>query len=252
MTNNTHAYGWRPDLPDQRDHLFMLAPTALPSEVDLRAQMPPVYDQGQLGSCTANAIAAHLDFNRAKQGEAFISPSRLFIYYNERVAEGTVDSDSGATIRESVKAITSFGAPHEKLWPYLISKFTRKPSKAAYTEGATTEAMTYQRLPRATSVFQACLAQGYPFVIGFTVYESFESASVAKDGIMSMPAPSEQVLGGHAVCVVGYKTINGKLYFIVRNSWGSAWGDKGYFYMPAEYLLSSKLSSDFWTLRKIK
>lgn len=250
-TKQKHAYGWRPDLPDQRDHQFLTVfKGSLPSSIDLRRKMPPVYDQGQLGSCTANAIAAHLDYNRGLQGKKFITPSRLYIYYNERVAEGTIMSDSGATIRGSVKAVVSFGAPHEKLWPYQISKFMDRPSKAAYTEGVTNEAVAYQRIARVLTSMQACLAEGYPFVIGISVYDSFEA--IKSDGMMPMPATSESLLGGHALCVAGYKMIQGKLHFIVRNSWGTSWGDRGYLYMPVEYLLDKKLSSDFWTLRKVK
>lgn len=249
MTSLKHYFGWRPDLPDQRDLVYKPSGTALPSLVDLRSGMPVVYNQGQLGSCTANAIAAHLDFNRHKQGEAFITPSRLFIYYNERVAEGTITSDSGATIRDSVKAVVSFGAPSEVVWPYKVSAYKVKPTTAAYSAGALDEAVQYQRVNRSQADLQTCLAEGYPFVIGISVYASFES--IGASGIMPMPQPKEQMLGGHALCVVGYKELSGKLYFIVRNSWGASWGDHGYFYMPAGYLLDSKLSSDFWTLRKV-
>lgn len=250
-TLNNHKFGWVRDLPDQRDHEFLALPSAsLPAVVDLRSAMPPVYDQGQLGSCTANAIAGHLDFNRKKQGEAFISPSRLFIYYQERLDQGTVASDSGASIRESVKAVKAYGACPEKEWKYDIGKFTNKPNAKVYADAIKYEALSYQRINRALTDFKTCLADGYPFVIGFTVYDSFEGPDVAKSGIMPMPATSESVLGGHAVVVVGYD--ESKQWFIVRNSWGKKWGDKGYFYMPYAYLLDSKLSSDFWTLRQVK
>lgn len=249
MTLNKHGFGWRPDLPDQRDVRYTPKFSRVPAAVDLRPGMPSVYDQGDLGSCTANAVAAHLDFNRQKQSEPFIHPSRLFIYYNERVAEGTVRSDSGATIRESIKAVASFGAPTESLWPYVPTSFMTKPTAPVYAAGKQDEALQYQSVSRSLSSLQGCLADGYPFVIGVTVYSSFES--IGSSGIMEMPAPTEEVLGGHALCVVGYKQISGRLYFIVRNSWGASWGDKGYFYMPSAYLLNDKLSSDFWTIRKV-
>jgi C1A family cysteine protease len=94
---------------------------------------------------------------------------------------------------------------------------------------------------------RGCLAAGYPFVFGFTVYSSFEGQEVAKTGVVSMPTPDEQVVGGHAVLAVGYD--DASQAFIVRNSWGAGWGQEGYFTMPYAYLTTRALSSDFWTIR---
>lgn len=244
-------YGWHPDLPDQRDHEFLALPVAvLPPAIDLRANCSPVYDQGQLGSCTANAIAACLDYDRFKQKEKFINPSRLFIYYNERKDQGTLESDSGSSIRESAKAVKNYGACPESEWKYDINQFTVTPGYKAYTDAVKYEALVYQRITRNLTDMKTCIYDGYPFVIGFTVYDSFEGSEVAKAGMMTMPLKDEKVLGGHAVMVVGYD--DDKQWFIVRNSWGSGWGDKGYFYMPYAYLMNKKLSSDFWTLRRVK
>jgi len=208
-----------------------------------------VYDQGQLGSCTANAIGAAIEFDQQKQGTAAFVPSRLFIYYNERVIERTVAQDSGAQIRDGMKAVATLGAPRETEWPYNIKKFAVKPSAAAYADAKQDIVTAYTRVVQSLAQFQGCLASGYPFVFGFTVYESFESDAVAKNGVMPMPAPREKVLGGHAVLAVGY---DGKRrVFIVRNSWGSGWGAKGYFFMPYEYLLNPSLASDFWTIRSV-
>jgi C1A family cysteine protease len=124
------GYGWIPDLPDHRDHLYAAPPprlTALPPSTDLRPQCPPVYDQGQLGSCTANAIAGAIEFDQMKQGQTPFVPSRLFIYYNERDIEGTVGSDSGAQIRDGIKSVAQQGVCPEPEWPYDITKFTEKP-----------------------------------------------------------------------------------------------------------------------------
>jgi C1A family cysteine protease len=247
-------YGWIPDLPDHRDHLYA-APAAImaaiPTKVDLRPQCPAVYDQGQLGSCTANAIAAAMEFDQMKQklADVFI-PSRLFVYYNERVIEGTVNSDSGAQIRDGIKSIGKQGACHEKLWPYDIAKFKTKPPAPCYKDGAKNTAILYQRLVQQMIQFKGCLASGYPFVMGFTVYESFESPEVAKSGKMPMPAAGEKVVGGHAVLAVGFDDSTQTL--IVRNSWGPGWGMKGYFTMPYAYAASSNLASDFWTVRIVK
>lgn len=247
-------YGWIPDLPDQRDRMFAAPPAtvgALPPRVDLRPSCPPVYDQGSLGSCTANAIAGALQFDEIKQQEAdAFTPSRLFIYYNERVIEGTVDEDSGAMLRDGIKSVAKQGAPHETLWPYLVSKFRTRPSAAAYKDAADHQAILYQRVPRTIDQFRGCLADGYPFVFGFSVYESFESASVARGGVVPMPRPREALLGGHAVLAVGYDDASSR--FFVRNSWGAAWGQAGYCTMPYDYLLDDGLSDDFWTVRLVE
>jgi C1A family cysteine protease len=249
----SYGYGWRRDNPDQRDHIYqVIAGTPLPPEVDLRPKMPPVYDQGQLGSCTANAIAAHLDYDREHQQEQIITPSRLFIYYNERLIESSVGYDSGATIRDSIKSIVKFGACPESEWTYDISQFATVPSASCYTNARKYEGITYQRIQRSVNVIKQVLARGLPFVIGFAVYDSFEGNEIATTGLMPMPAPTEGVLGGHAVLVVGYTTKNGAPYWICRNSWGSNWGDQGYFYMPQAYMMDSNLVDDLWVLKTVK
>jgi len=255
-------YGWKPDLPDHRDFLFATPPAtaaALPTNVDLRPKCPPVYDQGQLGSCTANAIAGAIEFDQIKQGLTEFTPSRLFIYYNERVLENTSPSvDSGAQIRDGIKSVASLGACTEALWPYSDQNtdpapcptcpFAQKPSAACYTQGKQHKIKTYQRLNSAVvNTLKGCLAGGYPFVFGFTVYESFESQTVANTGVVPMPGPGEKVVGGHAVVAVGYDDATQR--FIVRNSWGNQWGMQGYCTMPYGYLTDTNLADDFWTIQ---
>jgi C1A family cysteine protease len=248
-----HGYGWVPDLPDQRDHLYavsLVSPQELPSSTDLRAQCPPVYDQGQLGSCTANAIAGAVEFEQMKQQLTPFMPSRLFIYYNERAMEGTIASDSGAQIRDGIKSVAQQGVCSEDLWPYNIANFAEKPPANCYQVALQNLVKRYQRLSQSLMVMKACLASGYPFVFGFTVYESFESQQVAETGQAPMPAPSEQVLGGHAVVAVGYD--DGTQRFLCRNSWGTGWGMQGYFTLPYAYLTQvPALASDFWTIRMV-
>ena len=253
MTYSIKRYGWLPDLPDQRDHLYA-APivnlTTLPPKTDLRSKCPPIYDQGQLGSCTANGIAAALQFDRMKQKlTPNFNPSRLFIYYNERVIEHTVDTDSGAQIRDGIKSVGHQGDCPETEWPYDIAKFAKKPSAGCYKDAIKYHAVQYQRVVQTLNQMKGCLASGYPFVFGFTVYESFEGQPVAKSGTVPMPAPSEKVLGGHCVVAVGYD--DGHQRFIVRNSWGTGWGTKGYCTMPYAYLTDANLASDFWTIRLV-
>jgi C1A family cysteine protease len=255
---NISRYGWIPDIPDHRDHMYA-APIVhlqeLPPSVDLRSQCPKeVYDQGQLGSCTANSIAAAIEFDLIKQKAAKVfTPSRLFIYYNERVMEHTASTDSGAQIRDGVKSVNKLGAPPETDWPYSDKNpgpFQEKPPAKAYTDGLKHQVTSYQRVVRSLPQMKGCLASGYPFVFGFSVYESFESPEVAKTGNAPMPGSSEQLLGGHAVLAVGYDDAHQR--FIVRNSWSDSWGQKGYFTLPYAYLLDANLSDDFWTLRTVE
>jgi C1A family cysteine protease len=251
MAYSVKHYGWIRDIPDQRDHLYaapLRALKALPPSVDLRNQCPPVYDQGQLGSCTGNGIAAAVQFDRKKQKfpPDFI-PSRLFIYYNERVIEHTVNSDSGAMIRDGIKSVAHEGVCPETEWPYHITKFAEKPSPSCYKDALKYKAVQYERMVQSVSQLKGCLASGYPFVFGFTVYDSFEGNKVAQTGVVPMPAPKEKVLGGHCVVAVGYD--DSKQRFIVRNSWGTTWGIQGYCTMPYAYLTDSNLASDFWTIR---
>ena len=252
VPHKIQRYGWVPDLPDARDHLYAApAPvTTLPAKADLRPQCPAVYDQGQLGSCTANAIGAAIQFDRMKQGQTpdFV-PSRLFIYYNERVMEGTVSTDSGAQIRDGIKCVAKLGACPEPDWPYVITKFASQPPQADFTEALQDRAVSYSRLVQNVNLLKGCLASGFPFVFGFTVYESFESQQVAKTGIVPMPSPKEKTVGGHAVMAVGYD--DSTQCFIVRNSWGTGWGIAGYFMMPYAYVTNSNLADDLWTIRLI-
>ena len=245
-------YGWIPDVPDQRDYVYA-APAQylaeLPAKTDLRTKCPPVYDQGQLGSCTANAIGAAIEFDRMKQGINDFVPSRLFIYYNERKIEGTVSIDAGAMIRDGIKTVASDGACPEPEWPYDISKFATRPPARCYKDATLDRAVSYQRLNQDINQMKGCLASGFPFVFGFTVYESFETEAVARTGHAPMPAWGERAVGGHAVMAVGYE--ESKQWFIVRNSWGTGWGMKGYFTMPYAYMLSTGLSQDFWTIRLV-
>jgi C1A family cysteine protease len=253
-------YGWKPDLPDHRDLMYAAPLTTLkqlPSNKDLRKGCPPVYDQGQLGSCTANAIGAAFQFARMKAHMApDFQPSRLFIYYNERLMEGTVNQDSGAQIRDGIKSVAKQGVCPETLWPYDPSPYPPNPRLAlhptpeCYRQALGYQVVQYRRIPRSLNQMKGCLAAGFPFVYGFTVYESFESPAVAASGDVPMPNRSEEAIGGHAVLAVGYDDSVQK--FIVRNSWGTGWGLKGYFLMPYAYLLDDQLADDFWEIQLVE
>jgi len=246
-------HGWSPDLPDHRDHKYAVAPhisKALPPSVDLRSQCPPIYDQKNLGSCTAQAIAGAIEFDRLKQKLPDIIPSRLFIYFNERAIEHTINSDSGAQIRDGIKSVHVKGVCSETTWPYIESQFATTPTSTAYGEAWHHRTVSYQSVTQSLSQLKGCLASGYPIIFGFTVYDAFESDQVAQTGILNMPTSGESVVGGHAVLIVGYDDASQR--FIIRNSWGPDWGQNGYFTMPYSYVTDSDLADDFWTIKVVK
>jgi C1A family cysteine protease len=246
------GYGWKPKLPSIAYPLYAARVElgALPAQVDLRPACPPVYDQGQLGSCTGNGWAAAAQFLLMKQGLPNFTPSRLFIYYNERVADNDVEQDAGAAISDGAHAVSTKGCPSEDLWPYDISKFADAPPEAAVADGAKHLVLQVQQVSQNLASMKEVIADGLPIVIGFVVYPSFESQAVASSGVVPMPGHHEKSIGGHCVVVVGYDDT--KKMFIMRNSWGTGWGQQGYFMMPYAYLTNPRLSSDFWMASRIE
>ncbi len=243
-------YGWRPQLPDHRDHILRPATSILPPHVDLSPLMPPIYDQGEAGSCTANAIAAAFDYERGIQGKTLMTPSRLFIYYNERVMEGDPDTDGGAEIRDGIKSIAKLGVCPEAVWPYDLDELLNEPAPRCYDAAKLFLALHYAAVPQASyDIRQAIATDRRPVIFGFSVFESFESDAVASTGLVPMPGPDDAPIGGHAVCIVGYDD-NTELY-LCRNSWGTSWGISGYFTMPYAYVHNPNLSSDFWVINKV-
>jgi C1A family cysteine protease len=251
MSETKRCYGWRPDLPDHRDYAYKM-PRArkLPKNVDLRPRFVLPFDQGNLGSCTGEAIEGVLSFERheAKPKTVFAG-SPLFIYYNERAMEGTINVDAGAYIRNGIKSVVNTGVCSITLWPYNIQKFAAKPPKPCFDDAKKHKALSYARMDQELDMFRASLADGNPIVFGFSVYTAFESAQVAKTGILKMPGPKEKLLGGHAVVIVGYD--DDLQCFIIRNSWGVKWGLKGYFLMPYKYVLDPDLADDFWSITSV-
>ena len=248
-------FGWKKDLHDPRDFKFKVSaptePRVLPPLVDLRHQMPPVYDQLDLGSCTANALGAAYQFEDMKQGHPSFIPSRLFIYYNERVIENTVGEDGGAMIRTGIKTMVDAGVCPESMWKYITGRFTRKPCPDCYKTALENQVTEYLRIsPHTIQGVKECLADGYPVVFGFTLYESMMTEDVKNSGMTTVPMLNEKPIGGHAVLAVGYD--DSKQCLIVRNSWGSDWGIRGYFYLPYWYITTPNAAADFWTIRMVE
>lgn len=251
-----YSYDWKmgPLYKKYKKHKLML-PEGKKSishikKVDLRNMCPSIYNQGKLGSCTANAIAFLFHFCELKQNTmSLFMPSRLFIYYNERNMEGTVNKDSGAEIHDGIHSIHNLGVCDEKDWPYDIKQFTQKPDEKCYDWAIHHVADKFHAIEHDIEQLKLCLFHGYPVSFGFNVYSSFETKQVAETGIMKMPSSGEKILGGHAVALVGYD--DDKECFIVRNSWGESWGDNGYFYMPYKFIENKDYTSDFWIVTHV-
>lgn len=255
------VYNWRKQPNDHRDWVFhapnQLGIRDIPSNVSLYSKCPAIFDQGQLGSCTGNAIAGMWDYLELNYPgienfvpSQFVPASRLFIYYSEREREGHANVDSGAYIRDGLWALNQIGCCDENIWPYDLNQFANRPSQAAYDQASNHKTQAYYIIINDTQM-KLCLSMGYPFVFGFYVFPSFETDAVAHSGIVPMPSPYETPVGGHAVMCVGYDEVGQR--FLCRNSWGINWGIPsmpGYFWMPYRYVVNPNLASDFWMVMK--
>jgi C1A family cysteine protease len=248
INGNQPLFHWSKDKPDSRDYLYRTTKSRIPLRVDLRGWCTTVEDQGNLGSCTGQAIAGAIEYLNKRYTRP-TDVSRLFIYYYERELIGTINWDSGAYIRDGIKVVSKKGAPLERHWPYNINRFATRPSNNALVDGLKRKVTRYERATNLYSCLDA-LAAGFPVVVGFLVYSSFMSRAVINTGVMPYPnVNKEAFLGGHAVLLVGYDSSTGR--FIARNSWGSGWGDRGYFYMPYNVISNTSMSSDFWVIKGV-
>lgn len=245
---HNYSFIWKADKKDNRDYKYTVTQRTSPNVVDLRPYCSPIENQGSLGSCTGQAIAGAIELLN-KRNRKPTDVSRLFIYYYERLILGTVNYDSGAYIRDGIKATNHYGASLETYWPYDISKFRQEPILEAKSDALNRKVTRYERVTNFDGCIDA-LSNGFPVIMGFYVYESFMSMNVARTGNMPYPnTKRERLLGGHAVLLVGYN--KSKKVFIARNSWGTNWGDKGYFYMPFSVVTNTSMSSDYWIIKSV-
>lgn len=245
------------DTPDPRDYRYAVklldrdlnagadSDGYTPLYKDFRRRFPPAFDQGRLGSCTANAVGGAIEFLQKLRKQPYEIPSRLSIYYDARklLNPNYVNEDSGATLRTAIKAVADYGAPPEQHWPYDIRRFTEEPPAELRAEGLLRQAIEYFRIPDGSiAQMEICLTGGFPFVFGIDVSENFDPNSA---GVIPMPAGD--VLGGHAMLAVGYSRRSRRM--LVRNSWGPAFGLHGFIWLPYDYM---EQAWDIWTLRAIE
>ena len=252
MTHHRKGMGWRPTHPDFRDRPYAALASLehgapLPASVDLRSTLPAGrYDQGQLGSCTAQGLALQVRQCRAKQGLPDVPGSRLFLYYEERAREGTVGKDVGADPRDGCKVLAQRGIPHESAWDYEPLNYATQPPAAAYADALSFQALEYHAVDLTNlREIKSCLAAGYVLGFGASIYESFER--IGKDGMVPMPRCDQSPLGGHYTVIAGYRE-DGRLIGV--NSWGNGWGQDGCCFWPAEYVTNRNLAWSGWTIRR--
>ncbi len=251
-------YGWKPSLPSRtfpRLALTSYPPLATSASLVTTGFDPPIFDQGQTGSCTGHGSTRAIAYARAKQGLPYSDLSRIFTYWCARVAEGTQAQDSGATVEDVIVAAQQFGDCPYTDYPTDPTTVITAPSVQAIADAVVHKALQATRVWGANDVGLAyhvkhCISVlGLPVVFGFTVYESFESDAVASSGIVPMPGSNEQSLGGHCTVAVAFDdnmTANGITgYALVDNSWGPDWGQAGRFWMPYQMIFNSQYSDDF-------
>lgn len=255
-------YGFRRSLP-RIEAIADVGGLTIQPEVDPRDVLGPIVeDQGQLGSCTANATATCFRYDAMLDGTDPGQLCRFFIYYGERKLEGTLgQGDTGAEGHDAFTVAQS-GIPDETCWPYTwpggidagppsdsVFDPTNLPADVASAPAAYTLKKPVVAVPQTQQAIQALLSNRQTVAMGFTVYSSFESSTVATTGIVPMPAQNEQVVGGHEVLIVGYLEAEPN-YALLMNSWGATWGLKGFFLMPWSYICNSQLASDLRTITR--
>jgi C1A family cysteine protease len=243
-------HGWIPALPDARHYAFVpKAAVALPASVDLRSQLPDVWDQQAIGSCVAHGVSiCHVAAQR-KHGGPQIMPSRLALYFQARAVQGWQAQDSGCQITDAMKVTAKLGVADEKLYPYQTSKYKLKPPASVYANGLLHQSLEYRKIDNSKPEnIMSALAEGLPVVFGSTLYSNYDKLDT--NNVMPDPDLNGSIIGGHCMALVGYDTA--KKQFLVRNSWSKAWGDKGHHWMSFDYICNLSLTDDVWVLRKVE
>jgi C1A family cysteine protease len=243
-----HIYNLRPSIPDHRDFLFS-APigTALPTSADLGSAIPPIKDQGQEGSCTGFSLSSAREVVAKEHGN-YVPFSPAFIYYEERLKEHTQNQDSGAYIRDGLSVLRAMGVCPETDFPYVVGGYATAPPQQAMIDAHEYRITSYSRLP-GLSALKYAIVNKHPAVLGIAVYQSFEA--VGADGKVPMPAAGEELLGGHAILVVGYHNdahAPGGGWLTLNNSWGKGEGKHGQFFLPYAYATNAQYTFEMWTL----
>lgn len=224
-----------------------IASAKLPRKVDLRPKMTKIEDQGETSSCVANAVAGSFEYWVKEATKKDYDVSRLFVYFNARWRNGDQDKDEGSVIQLAMEGLKEFGACSEEKWPFKKPLLLKKPNGEAYKEADQAKIKEMAQVPLELTAWKQALASGYPIVFGCLLFESFDECN-KRGGVVPMPNPndlSRESHGGHSMCVVGYS--DKEQVFIVRNSWGDKWGDKGYCYMPYDYLMNPQFNGgDSW------
>jgi C1A family cysteine protease len=247
--------GWKKQKPDARDYQVAAPTNDVDGFYDLSHWFPPCYDQGDNNSCTGTSVGGAFHYLSKAQGLYDFEPSRMFIYYNAREYEQNIDQDDGAELRSAIKVVNKLGVPDERDWPSTQDHIRAKPPQEIYDKADKTLLMQYAAISDNAAPddkkrrILSCFTHRIPIIFGFMVFKAFNSARVAKTGIVPDPKGSESAIGGHAVVLVGYNPATRLFKF--RNSWGD-WGDNGYGYLSEGYILDKNLSSDFWATFLIK
>lgn len=261
---NTFNFGWKKDelSEEQRrknpqKYGFMTAVYHPNLEairkVDLLPFLPAVYDQGNIASCTANALITAFQCQAKKLAIRTPPLSRLFLYFEERVREGHVENDDGAMIKTGVDILRDVGVSQEDFWPYNPEKLRIKPEDKCYDDAKKRIVVHAGAVKQGLNDLKQCLLDGHCIVFGFMVYPSFLTLEVAKTGMVPTPDPNkEQPIGGHAVMIYGFDDTLAGGSFMVRNSWGSDWAIGGNCFMKYDHILSKGFADDFWAIKLVK
>ena len=262
--NTDYVLNLSPSAPDHRDYSLQIDPDVLANAVlhpvtkapirvgnspivklSWRSYFRYVFNQLNLGSCTANAGCQLFAFEMQQMTNPY---SRLFLYYNTRALQNTINSDSGASIRNTIRAMQQRGTPLETVWPYIVNQFRTQPSARAYASAVKlpSNRFTYATVPVTVQDWKAVLQAGQLIIFGMYVYDVWNLPSVQRTGDIPFPTTGSRYLGGHALLVVGFDDVNQRFNFL--NSWGTGWGDRGFGTLPYSYLRARGLVFDSWTI----